>query len=132
MKKLLLVLCSVATVALAQIALAVIPVTVTSTADSGPGSLRDAIAVASPGGTITFAVTGTIVLTNGELLINKSLTILGPGPGSLTVQRDTASGTPDFRIFHITVGSVFISGLTVYNGRDLSGAGIQNEDSLVL
>ena len=40
-------------------------ITVTSLNDSGPGSLRQAIADAPPGETIDFAVTGTISLTSG-------------------------------------------------------------------
>src|SRR5437762_506946 len=132
MKNLLPVLCSVAMLCLAPTLRAVLPITVTSTADNGPGSLRDAIAVAPSGATINFAVTGAIVLTNGELLINKDLMILGPGPATLAVQRSTASGTPEFRVFHITSGIVVISGLSVNNGRDISGGGIQNEASLVL
>jgi hypothetical protein len=37
------------------------------------------------------------VLTSGDLLINKGLTVQGPGAGALTVQRSTAMGTPNFR-----------------------------------
>ena len=46
-------------------------ITVTSTADSGAGTLRDALASASDGDTIDFSVTGTITLTstNGELSV---------------------------------------------------------------
>ena len=40
-------------------------VTVTNTNDNGPGSLRQALADASRGDTITFAVTGTIGRTDG-------------------------------------------------------------------
>jgi len=101
--------------------------TVTTTADGGPGSLRDAIATAAVGDTINFAVTGTITLTNGELLIGKDLTILGPGPDNLTIQRSTAGGTPDFRIFNLQSGVGIISGLTVGNGRADIGGGINNE-----
>ena len=58
-------------------------ITVTNTNDSGPGSLRQALAEANDGDTITFAVTGTIGLTSGELLVGKSITISGPGADSL-------------------------------------------------
>src|SRR5262245_3455413 len=50
--------------------------TVLNTADSGPGSLRQAIATASPGDTIDFApnLSGkTIVLTSGQLVVSKDL-----------------------------------------------------------
>src|ERR1043166_8797241 len=70
---------------------------VTTTADSGPGSLRDAITAAVPGETITFAVTNAITLTNGELVINKNLIIAGPGAATLAIQRSTSPGTPNFR-----------------------------------
>ena len=59
-------------------------ITVTSTNDSGPGSLRQALADANDGDTIIFAVTGTIGLTSDELFINNNITISGPGPNVLT------------------------------------------------
>src|SRR5207249_1354804 len=89
--------------------------------------LRAAIASATPGETLTFAVSGLITLTTGELLITTNLTITGPGASQLTVQRSTAAGTPDFRIFDIRSGIVTISGLTVSNGRSDSGGGILNQ-----
>src|SRR5947199_6470754 len=92
-------------------------VTVTSTGDSGAGTLLDAIADPLVD-TIDFAPgLGTITLTSGELFIDRDLTISGPGSGNLTIQRSADSGTPDFRIFDIWSGSVSISGLTVSNGR---------------
>src|SRR6267143_1427267 len=57
-------------------------ITVFSAADSGPGTLRQAIFDASSGDTINFASTvNQIQLNSGsdELLINKNLTIDGPG-----------------------------------------------------
>ena len=60
-------------------------ITVTNTNDSGPGSLRQALANASDGDTINFAVTGTIGLTSGQLLVDKNVTISGPGTAILNV-----------------------------------------------
>src|SRR5438067_5284558 len=101
-------------------------ITVTTINDSGPGSLRGAIAAASDGDMIQFdpALKGqTITLTSGELFINNNLTITGPGPSQLTVKRSTAGGTPAFRIFHILKHTVTIEGLSIINGRALALGG---------
>src|SRR5215469_6961681 len=58
-------------------------ITVTNGNDSGPGSLRQALADVNDGDTINFALTGTIGLTSGELLVNNNVTISGPGPKML-------------------------------------------------
>src|SRR5215470_1465012 len=95
--------------------------TVGNTLDSGPGSLRDALAHATNFETITFcpSLTGTIVLTNGELVVSNSVTILGPGPGSLAVSGNSAS-----RVFHIYSNLVVtISGLTITRGSAPGGLG---------
>jgi hypothetical protein len=59
---------------------------VTSLADSGLGTLRQAISSAAQGDRITFSplVTGTITLTSDELLISNRLNIIGPGATNLT------------------------------------------------
>src|SRR5207249_1377925 len=111
---------------------------VTTSADSGPGSLRKAIQDACVGSTITFDmspghVTSPIELTSGEFLINKNLTIQGPGANLLTVQRSAAVGTPDFKVFAINSGVMAgISGLTITNGTAVSGGGINNQGTLTL
>jgi hypothetical protein len=69
---------------------------------------------------------------SGELSIDKDLTISGPGAGNLLIQRSTAGGTPDFRIFNVVWGDVTISGLTVSNGRDDVGGGIYTQGDLTL
>lgn len=75
-------------------------ITVTSTADSGPGSLRAAIAAAAPGSTIQFAASlkdKTITL-NSELQIppGKNLVIDGAAAANLTI-----SGNQRSRIFWV-------------------------------
>jgi hypothetical protein len=70
--------------------------TVTNNDDSGPGSLRAAIAAASSGETINFAPSldgQTITLTSGELDIARSLDIEGPGAGRLTVSGGGPAGS---------------------------------------
>lgn len=88
---------------------------VTTTADSGPGSLRQAIlsANAGCGGDITFyKVSGTIGLQSSLPAITQSVTILGPGESKLTV-----SGSSEFSVFSIGAGVCgTISGLTIANG----------------
>jgi hypothetical protein len=112
------------------------PLTVTSDADGGgtcPGAdctLRQAIATAQAGETINFAVgVTTINLTTDKLLINRNLTINGPGANLLTVRRSTGN----FRIFQFASGGVnTISGLTIANGSGNFGGGIFNESASIL
>lgn len=92
---------------------------VTNTNDSGPGSLRQALVTAHDGDTITFAVTGTIVLTSGGLPINKNITISGPGADQLSI--DGNQGALVFGIFPDKTAA--ISGLTIKSAQ----AGIVNE-----
>jgi hypothetical protein len=101
-------------------------ITVTNTNDSGPSSLRQVLADANDGDTITFAVTGAIVLTSGELLVDTSVTISGPGADNLAVD-----GNAQGRVFHIGSGkTVTVSGLTIRHGSvplGSNGGGIYND-----
>jgi hypothetical protein len=74
-----------------------LPSTVTNLNDAGLGSLRDAIAITPSGGTVDFqaGLTGTILLTTGELAITKNLTIAGPGAAVLTWDVEGRSAVPD-------------------------------------
>jgi hypothetical protein len=102
-------------------------ITVTNTNDSGPGSLRDALAIANDGDEITFAVTGSIGLTSGELVVNNSITISGPGRDNLAV-----NGNAKSRVFHLASSrNVTISGLTIANGNATAdyGGGFYNDHS---
>jgi len=91
-------------------------------ADSGAGSLRQAISdnnALGGGNTIIISnvVTGTITLTGGQLLISKNLALIGPGANVLAVSGNNAN-----RVFYITNNAtVSISGLTVSGGSVPSG-----------
>jgi CSLREA domain-containing protein len=116
---------------------------VTNTIDSGLGSLRNAIANACPGDTITFSNTTAggatnffdgnshIITLTSELPIDKDLDIEGPGATALTVN---ANGTG--RAFNITTGAVTLNALTVtggaISGAGNIGAGILNAGTLTL
>jgi hypothetical protein len=102
-------------------------ITVTNTNDSGPGSLRQALASANNGDTINFAVTGTITLTSGELVIGKNVTISGPGANRLSIDAESVFGFP---VFHVVSGkTVTISGLTITNHG--VGNGILNDEAIL-
>lgn len=102
-----------------------------TTADSGDGSLRKAVADARYGDVIMFdeAMNGqTIVLTSGEIIIDKGMIIRG---SNITITR--ANG-PKFRIFNVQAGTVVMTDLTISNGyADASyGGGILNRTNLTL
>ncbi len=93
---------------------------VANTNDSGAGSLRQAVTDAAADDTITFDpaffnVQRNIDLTSAELLIDKNLTITGPGARLLTVRR-AIDDTMGFRVFYLTGRTISLSGMTISNG----------------
>ncbi len=108
---------------------------VTTTADSGAGSLRAAVAAALAGDTIAFApaINGvTIVLTSSEIVIDRNLIVLGNGANATRI-----SGANARRVFNIssTAAVVSISGLSLLAGNagDAgSGGAIRNVGDLRL
>ena len=106
-------------------------IVVTNTNDSGFGSLRHALTIATDGDTITFAVTGEITLTSDQLIVNKDVVIQGPGANLLRV-----NGNARYRVFFVDTNTpaypprprivVSISGLTITNGASVDGSGIEN------
>ena len=89
---------------------------VTHNADSGAGSLRDAISTACAGSRITFAIPGASTITLAtELAIDQSLTVQGPGANLLTI-----SGNHKVRVLRIGDRKrdidVTLSGLTIADG----------------
>jgi len=85
--------------------------TVSTLNDGPPGSLRQTILDSTPGDSIIFGVTGEIVLTNGEIVIDKNLRITGPGPKLLKLNANYQN-----RIFNVVTGNVEITGLTLSYG----------------
>jgi CSLREA domain-containing protein len=99
-------------------------VMVTKISDTADGvcdadcSLREAVIAASSGDTIVFSPIfnspQTILLTNGQISINKSLIIAGPNEDLLAVSRNNAS-----HIFNISDNAaVTLSGMKLKDGRE--------------
>ena len=108
---LLLVLCLAWTASAATL-------TVTNSADAGPGSLRQAIADAAAGDTIAFDASltnQTITLTNGQLTVDKSLVI---DAADLKITIDGNGTVTTNRIFEFASGTTNqLAGLTLTHGR---------------
>ncbi len=128
-------------------------ITVTTLVDQNNGvnvggiSLREAIAAAAPSDTINFAPSlfngnpATMQLLLGSLVIDKPLTITGPGQDLLTIDANQNFLTADDAggIFRITNGDssgvfdVGISGLSMFNSHTAySGGAVFNVEHLTL
>ncbi|MFC1593052.1 choice-of-anchor Q domain-containing protein [Candidatus Omnitrophota bacterium] len=110
--------------------------TVTTTADAGAGSLRQAIldanATVGVRDTINFLPSlgpgSTIVLAGSDLVIDDDLDIVGPDGYEMIV-----SGNNNSRVFTINSGKdVSITGLNIRDGLAPFGGGIQNLGTLEL
>ena len=104
---------------------------VTTLADSGEGSLREALGMIADGGTITFdaALAGETIPVGPELVANRSVTIdASAAPGIVL------DGQGDGRVLRVTAGAtVAIHHLVVANGAGtLQGGGVQNLGTLHL
>jgi hypothetical protein len=100
--------------------------------DVGEGSLRNEIGCAEAGDTIAFdnsLFNQSIVLTTGDIDINKNLTLSGLGISNLTL-----SGNNTSRIFHVQDGNLFaIKNLSLKNTDEASyGGAIYTEGDLLL
>ncbi len=98
-----------------------LPSTVTNRNDTGPGSLREALATTPAGGTVDFqpGLTGTLTLTSGELLVSTDLTITGPGADGITITSNYGS-----RLVEIAPkAAVALAGLTLTGGSNPGGTG---------
>jgi hypothetical protein len=105
---------------------------VINSADSGPGSLRAAIAAAQPGDAIEFSpgLIGATITLQSPIDIDKLLFIVGPGADELTINGN--NGTRLFNVGSYAPGSVpgettSISGLTLESGKADEGGAILDD-----
>ena len=106
-------------------------VTVTSNADSGAGTLRQAIADTCAGGTITFytALSGTTIHLASTLTLSKNVTI----DGSALAGQIMISGDNAVRVFFVNSGvTATLNSLAITKGNDFSGGGIRNDGTLTI
>lgn len=106
---------------------------VTTTADAGAGSLREALSNVCSGDTITFNIPDagphTITLTSGELLVDQDVTVNNNSGESITVSGNNLS-----RVFNVDAGiTAAIIGLTISGGNSTSdGGAIINNGALTI
>ncbi|MGO9244685.1 MAG: choice-of-anchor Q domain-containing protein [Verrucomicrobiia bacterium] len=103
-------------------------ITVTSCNDSGPGTLRAALATAANGDIIDLTTLFcNVVLGSGQLLVSNSVSIVGPGASFVAI----VNTNPSSRAFYVSSNTtVTISGLTITQGKvtgSLSGGGVYND-----
>ncbi|GAB4148428.1 MAG: hypothetical protein Fur0021_08250 [Candidatus Promineifilaceae bacterium] len=109
-------------------------ITVTSNADSGPGTLRQAILDVCAGGVIDFDLPwpANITLTSEQLLVDKAMHIEGPGANLLSIR----SGLPFTRVLQNDGEGVLLTGMTIRDGSppyyDGEGGGILNTGVLTI
>ncbi len=99
--------------------------TVTNSADSGPGTLREALEMADTNGvpdTIVFgaALNGSTIRLESYLNAYNNVSILGPGPDQLTIDGGGHDSVFSFGSFCSTN---VIAGLTITNGASDNGYG---------
>ncbi|MEG4405144.1 DUF4347 domain-containing protein [Microcoleus sp. MON2_D5] len=118
-------------------------IVVANNSDSGPGSLRAAIATAVAGDTITFApglASQTITLTSGQLDIpaGKNITVDGGAAPGLTISGNNTSrvirtgGSTNVTLKNLIVANGKVSGTDPNNEATSAGGGIQTGGSSTL
>lgn len=103
--------------------------TVTSTADSGPNTLRADVAAANPGDIIVFSqrLSGQTIYLNSEINVNKSLEI-----GGSTHTGVAASGQNNYRIFEFSSGTSDLDGMTIEDGSATDGGAVLVDPGVTL
>jgi uncharacterized repeat protein (TIGR01451 family) len=101
--------------------------TVSTTADTGAGSLRATVAASAPGDTVVVPA-GTYTLTSAEIPITKKLEIDGAG-----VAKTVVSGADAHRVFNLTGAlDTAITGMTISHGRNAVPGGSVHGGAIVL
>ena len=105
---------------------------VTTLADSGAGSLRDAIGRIADGGTITFdpsLADGTVTLTSGQITVDSSVTVDASAAAPVTISAGGAS-----RVIQVVAGAqVAMNDVVIRDGVAApQGGGILNYGDLSL
>jgi len=107
------------------------PGVVNSTNDIGVGTLRQMISCAADGDTISFMLPplSEITLLTGDIVIDKNLTLIGPGINDLVI-----SGNNSSRIFHLLPNKTLrLENLSLKNGASMfQGGAILNKGNLIL
>jgi hypothetical protein len=102
-------------------------ITVTSTADAGPGTLRQAVTASGNGDTIVLPA-GTITLTSGAIVVPAAhaLTVAGAGARATIIDGNHASQ------ILITAGALTVTGVTMTDGKGIWGGAIETTGPLTL
>jgi len=106
-------------------------ITVTSTNDSGAGSLRQAVLDASSGDSIEFdpSLAGATITLSSSITLNKNLTIDGSGLDA----HIRISGDDSVQVFTVSTGmTVVLDHLDITNGSATSGGGIFSDGVLTI
>ncbi len=106
--------------AMSEFAVSISPLTVTTGADSGAGSLRATVAAVKPGDVVVFDAAVIIVQLSEELNLIRALTLSGPGAAALTIDGGSAG-----QAISMSADGVAISGVTIAHGTTAS-VGVYN------
>jgi hypothetical protein len=94
--------------AMSQFAVVVAPLTVTTEADVGSGSLRATVDAAATGDVVVFDAAVKTVLLASPVGLNRPVTVSGPGAASLTI--DGGNGN---QVFAVSSDQVNLHGMTI-------------------
>ena len=112
-------------------------ITVTTNADNGAGSLRQAIANVCNGGTITFAsnLSGATIALSSTLTLDKPQTIDGSTLAAHVILSGDSNGDSagDVQVLNIMANvTATLKSLTITKGQSMTGGGLRNQGTLTI